>query len=276
MNTINFKIPTTWNELNTYQIEKSLLILHQSKKITPISKFDLLTLLFVDEDPANETYSVIQKIKNFTELLKQVAIEDYYHYTDFLTQSNTLTVFPISFKITHKREQKEFFGPADRLINLTILEFATVDKMFYRWVTKQDLLDLDRICTILYRESAPGNLEDVREKFTMSRLSNRAKFIQQLPLATKLHIGYAFMASREALVNKFPVVFPKQKFKNITPPPTPKVYKGLTQMITSLATGETLPLGPLDSVEQTNVFKFFNIVSEMIIKAEKRKEQQKK
>ena len=275
---LTFNIPEKWNDLNQYQLENIIHTVHVNKKLTRKILLNLLTFLFVDEDPFSGSDTVMKKLDDYGLLLRQVStMQTLIPYLDFVKQSMTLTNFPEKFEITVDEELKVFYGPEPRLINLTIFEFSTIDKLFYRWVTKKDDADLDRLCVLLYREAGGNNIDDIREPFSMAKLNKRAKFIQTLDFKTKLTIGYAFMGSRELLISKFPTIFPKPKFKKqiSNPPTTPKKYEGMTKMINSMIVGENLPLGPLKDVKETNIFDFFNVVTEVILLQRERNEKSK-
>lgn len=274
---LTFNIPEKWNDLNQYQLENIIHTVHINKKLTRKILLNLLTFLFVDEDPFSRSDTVMKKLDDYGLLLRQVStMQTLIPYLDFVKESMTLTKFPEKFEITVNSETKTFYGPEARLINLSIFEFSTIDKLFYRWATKKDDADLDRICVLLYREAGGNNIEDIREPFSMSKLNHRAKFVQTLDFKTKLSIGYAFMGSRELMISKFPVIFPKPKFKpQISTPTTPRKYEGMTKMINSMIVGDNLPLGPLKDVKETNVFDFFNVVTEVILLQRECKEKSK-
>ena len=279
MNTnLEFKIPTEWNKLNLYQASEILYLLSNSTKITSKVKEKLLSILFVDEDPLNEDYSSNHKCIKYAELLKQTTpaiIDKEFKALDFIFDSMTLTKFPPTLEVVHNGEVLTFYGPANRLANITIEEFSYCDHLFYDWKTKKNSQYLDILITALYRvKSSDSNQNDIRERFSRHSLSSRSAILPKIDEKIKLVIGHAFQGSRESIINRFPVVFPKQKFKTAKP----KVikYRSFNTMINAMVLGENQPLGNLHQVEQTNVIKFFDIVKESILLNRKKQEEQQK
>lgn len=276
---LEFKIPTKWNELNLYQTSEILHILHQSKPITSAIREKLLSILFIDEDPAKETYASNYKCIKYAELLKQTTpaiIEDEFNALAFIFNSMDLTNFPSQLEVTYKGENHIFYGPAPRLANLTIEEFSFCDHLFYDWMTTKNLKYLDILITTLYRHKATNNqLNDIREPFSRHTLSLRSFILPQIDEKIKLVVGHAFQGARESIINRFPVVFPKQKFAKKGKPKAIK-YRSFNAMINTMVLGENQPLGNLHEVEQTNVIKFFEIVQESVLLNRKRQEEQKK
>lgn len=275
---LEFSIPTEWNKLNIYQASEILHILHTEKEFNSLIREKLLSILFVDENPLNEDYSSNYKCMQYAELIKQTTpalIEKQFKPLEFIFKSITLTHFPPTLEVMHNGKLHTFYGPATRLANITIEEFSFCDHLYYDWMTTKKKQYLDILITTLYRlKSDKNTINDIREPFSRHTLSLRSSILPKIDDKIKLVIGHAFQGSRETIIDRFPIVFPKEKFKKTKP----KVikYKSFNTMITTLALGENQPLGNLHEVEQTNVIKFFEIVKESIIMTRLKNEEAKK
>lgn len=275
----NFTIAEKWNSLNFYQIGEIAKLFMGDKKLKKEEfQFLLLTILFVDVEFGSEGYE--EKSKAFNVLINEVHLikinendQDYlFQYIEFLENSMDLTKFPRLIKI----DGKVYYGPADRLSNVSIEELSFADHLYFNWITKKNEADLDRLITVLYRpESKIENLEDRREVFSRQTLADRGSVIPMIDENLKYIIGFAYKGSREVLFSKFKIIFPsiKSKFKGVERKPIK--YKSFNPMITSMAMGESSPLGNLHDVKKTNAVDFFEVVQETIIMERKRKEQLK-
>lgn len=277
----DFNIAKSWNELNSFQLGEILTLFMSSEKI-PINEFRLLllTAIFIDESPEDQSETFEEKTNNFAYLLAQVHLtkqsEDdnsyLFKHIEFLEQSVTLTKFPETIKI----DDQTFYGPANRLSNLTIEELSFADHIYFDWFTKRNPIDLDRLISVIYRpQSTVENIDDIRQNFSRQTLVKRGEIIPKLDEKIKLQIGFGFKGSRESLFSKFPIIFPKRKSSFKKDERKPVKYKSFNPMITTMAMGETTPLGNLHEVKKTNAVDFFEVVQETIIMDRKRKEQQK-
>lgn len=271
---INFEIAENWNKLNTYQVGEILYLFQHQEKKDSIFREKLLSILFVDEDPQEETHSSNFKCEKYAKLLRETTparLEEQFKPLDFLFKEMTLTNFPPVVEI----KGQKFYGPANRLANLSIEEFSFCDHLFYSWQTTQNIQFLDILVTTLYRPlNVSTNINDIREPFSRHNMSLRSSILPQLDERLKLNIGFAFQGSRNVIINRFPIVFPKSKFKK----EKPKVikYKTFSPMINSMSLGESQPLGNLHEIKNSNVNDFFEIVQETIIMSRKRQEELKK
>jgi|GEM_PF-2058255 len=275
----DFTIAKKWNDLNFYQIGEIAKLYMSDRKLEKEEfQFLLLTILFVDIAVGSDGYE--EKAASFNVLINEVHLmkidendQDYlFQYIEFLEKSMDLTKFPPAVEL----DGKVYFGPADRLSNITIEELTFADHLYFDWMTKKRQIDLDRLVTVLYRpESRVENLEDRREVFSRQTLVDRGSILPTMDENLKYAIGFAFKGSREALFSKFRIVFPsiKSKFKGNERKPIK--YKSFNPMITSMAMGESSPLGNLHDVKKTNAVDFFEVVQETIIIERKRKEQLK-
>ncbi|MGV0856850.1 hypothetical protein ACTS9E_15120 [Empedobacter brevis] len=275
----DFTVAQKWNELNFFQIgEIAKLYMSDHKFKKEEFQLLLLAILFVDVAVGSEGYE--EKAATFNVLINEVHLikldendQDYlFQYIEFLESSMTLTKFPPTVEL----EGKVYFGPANRLSNITIEELTFADHLYFDWMTKKRQIDLDRLVTVLYRpESRVENLEDRREDFSKQRLVERGSILPTMDESLKYAIGFAFKGSREAIFAKFKIVFPNVKSKFKGKERKPIRYKSFNPMITSMAMGESSPLGNLHDVKKTNAVDFFEVVQETIIIDRKRKEQLK-
>lgn len=128
---------------------------------------------------------------------------------DYINSKRTLN--PIkSLKLKHKR----YYGPEDRLFNLSMEEFITAETHYMNFLNDQNNDHLDCLCASLYRprnpKVNPKSFEfkgDLREPFNDHSILNNSKLFQRVDLAMRFAIFYWYQGCREFLTFQFPNVF---------------------------------------------------------------------
>lgn len=250
---LNFQVAESWNGLNEYQLKNISYLLLTKGSIDSYSelKNKLLYYLFVPK-------LSFRNYRRFRRLVSEVPIRELDSYISFIESSITRTRFIPVLKIGGNT----FYGPADRLANLTIEEFAAADLFFYNWKSKDSLTDLDRLITILYRERAEiPSSTDIRKVYSKFDLIERGKVIPKLDVKTKMAIGLTYLSCRNLIVKKYPVVFSKNRVEE----KRKKKYQSFSGVIISMCMDEIQPLGDYERVKDTLVDEFFSLLSESIL-----------
>lgn len=270
---LEFNIATSWNELNEYQRAKISELIFLSEKGSKWIYFLTMYYLFCDSPFRFFKIQTYKDRLNFFRLLRQVPFSDLLSYIEFVFVELSLTKFPKFVKI----DGVKYYGPADRLSNVSIEELNFAYKFYFEWMTTQDVSALDRLITVIYRPGRKKKRGDIRELFDVESITSRGNVFPKLGYAQKISIGFAFKGSVEQMFSKFPVLFPPskstpegaQQFKK------PK-YQSLVPMINAMFMYENQPLGPRKDVIKTNANVFFDVAQETVIAAKKREAELKK
>lgn len=129
-------------------------------------------------------------------------------WIDFLFTTNTLTEnkFPV-IRIFLKR----LYGPSANCYNITFREFIHASKHCFHFAKHRDSQSLNKLCAVLYRKrNANSNRpDDKRAPFDEYLYAKQSKKWMFVPLWLRTAIFIFFNAANDALMQKFPNVFPK-------------------------------------------------------------------
>lgn len=266
--TLNFNIATAWNELNERQRKKISELIFSAKEGSQTIYFLVLYHLFCPHKSAS--FQGIKERYRFLRLLLEVPLMRLIQHADFVFSSLDLTKFPKFVNVSGKR----YYGPADRLSNVSIEELNFAYKFYFDWITTKDINALNRLVTVIYRPARKKKRGDIRELFDQENIMTRGHVFPKLPLDQKIAIGMAFKGSVEYLFSRFPVLFPPSKptKKKDTKPK----YQSLVPMINAMFLYENQPLGTRKEVMKTNAFVFFDIAQETVLANKKREAEFKK
>jgi hypothetical protein len=140
---------------------------------------------------------------------------------------------------------RRFYGPADKLSNLTAYEFfCACEPLYWKYKLQGDDRALTALCAILYRPRRKDKVNnDLREEFTDSGMAKRAKLFRFLSGNTKRAIAFNYEGCRNFIVQMHPKAF-KSSHQQST-------KRG--DVTLSLAGG---PLGDLIATRNTNIYDF--------------------
>lgn len=247
-------IATKWQELNKWQ-KRQIARLYLTTALPENEKtpLELVRILF---QKGESLWAIYQ----FKKLLSQVPFSRLEPYTHFLYSSPALHQFPAI---------KGLDKPADRLANLTMKQFSVADALFYRWREQKKDVFLRQLIASLY--VLPG------KSFNSLCLPKTAEITDKINPNDRYLIGLTYFSVREYIVQKYPIVFPKQK-KNTQEQelqPTFKKkphYVPFSKVIASMAMDERQPLGNLSQCHQTLLYDFLNMLEESIIRHQNEKQ----
>jgi len=109
---------------------------------------------------------------------------------------------------------KKYYGPDDRLFNVTLDEYLEADIHYLAFMKSKDEKDLDKLVATLYRKKnkkadpkAPDYSGDIRQPFNEYLIDVRARKIARMPHEIKLMVFFFFQGCRNFLSVNFPDVF---------------------------------------------------------------------
>lgn len=261
--TLNFNIPTSWNELSERQRSKISTLIFNAKENDKGVYFSVLYYLFCPN-----RWSISKGWKErykFIRLLLQVPFSELLQYIEFVFVDLKLTNFPKYVII----DKVKYYGPANRLSNVSIEELNFAYRFYFDWITTKDVGALDRLVTTIYRPAKKKKRGDIREIFNEENIMRRGSVFPKLSLDKKIAIGFAFKGSVEYMFSKYPVLFPPQKEKKNKDKSKPK-YQSLVPMINAMFMYENQPLGTRNEVIKTNAYVFFDVAQETVVSNKKR------
>lgn len=159
-----------------------------------------------------------------------------------LLAQNTLNIWLIKSFRLHFRK---YYGPADKLTNLTAHEFFNIcEPLYWQFKTTGDEHKLTALCAVLYRQKRKGVIDDdIREEITDAGIGLRARRFKKLPLNYKLAILFNYEGCRNFIVSNHSIAFDGKAGKS----------KKRGDVTLALAGG---PLGDHPSTKKTNLYTF--------------------
>ncbi|CAA0156639.1 hypothetical protein [Tenacibaculum maritimum] len=241
-------VPTKWSELNDWQRQEIAYLYLNSTEYNFESQFlKMIRVLFQGE---RGFFGKVRVARVFS----QVPISTLVEYGKFLQEKPDLQEFP---KI------KNLEAPGPRLNDTIIKQFSVADAIFYNWRKTEDELYLRRLVASLYTFGG---------EFNVLYLPKVAKITDKIPLKKMYQIGMTYIGIRFAILNRYPIVFPKPKSKEdqeFTPQFHKKSYTPFSKMITTMAMDERQPLGILKECNNTLLYDFLYILTESMLRVER-------
>ncbi len=261
---VKLTIPKAWNDLSQRQLENIAYQFHcyeQLVKDNPETIRDTEARLFYQ---ICKELLIENKVAHIKIAMKELLPETLVNFTKFIYDGIKRTKFPYSVNIG----DETYYGPAQRLRNLTIGEFSFVDAIFYRWRTSKNDLWLTVLCASLYRKKATfRNDRDIRKPFVKQAVDARADVFKCLPLKTRLAIGYAYEGCRSHISNAFPVLFPKPVKLEGQVTPIKNKYVSFGEIVLDKIEGDP---SKLSETNQVMTYDFLNILTNDINKLRKK------
>src|SRR5690625_1190278 len=264
---LKFKIAESWNELNEYQRARISDLLLKSEEGTKGVHFAILFYLFC---PTKKVLSWkrMKELFKFYILISQVPVSELYSYSSFIYEELELFKFPKEVKI----KGKTYYGPTDRLSDISIEELNFTYKFYFDWATSKDDKALDRLVTTLYRpkfKTHTGAFK--REEFDQEIVVSRGALLPKIDEDIKLSVGLAYKGSVNYMFSRFRLICPKPKNpKKDTKVADKPRYSSLIPMINAMFMGDNQPFGPRESTMKTNAYAFFTTAQETIKQARER------
>jgi hypothetical protein len=235
---INFKIPTSWNELSDEQLQRIAILFHTLK---PSLKFDVQILYILLNI---KWWQFGKKARLRIAIYYEIPLSELRKSYDFIYSKNDRTTFPPFLKLkTTFRKQQTFFAPQDRIANLTADEFSVADDLHIKWRETKDLEFLHYLAAVLYTPTKN------RSAFDKNELHDKALLFSKVPIKKLLAIEIAYFGCKNHIVKRFPKVFPKS-----TPGASkPKKNYGFGKVILSMTHGD---LSKLETIKKVSIYAF--------------------
>ena len=213
METIHLTLPTSWNELSEKQFKNIVFQIecyHFTVKENQKAELETRTRLYISvakEFLRGNTYKAIKTA------LAEIPPEEYQTYTKFIFSKNQRTIFATSLKI----KGFTFYGPAQRLRNVTIGEFSLADSLYYNWRKTTNVNYLNALCATLYRQKDKTSSEtDKRKAFNKLLVDTDAVLFKDVNYKTKLAIAYTYEGCRNYFIDTYKNIFPKKQHNQQT------------------------------------------------------------
>lgn len=250
---VNLHIPSSWNELNTWQVKRIAKLFHSSMSALYFDFLIFKTLL-------NARWWQLRRLRKIGLALKAVPLKEIKKHYSWIYESNDLTRFISKFKI----DGQKYYSPHDRLSNINIEELSLADDLFLGWKNTSELEYLRYLTAVLYQ---PLDESGARIPFNKNLLDYRADLFSKLSKSELLAIQLAYHGSRNYMEPLFPYVFPKQNKATVETSQTQKVTSsGLGKAILELSGGK---FGNLSETKQTNAYDFLAELNLLMKKSKK-------
>lgn len=239
-------VARSWNELNDFQLQEiANLYLNTPPEEFEKAYFQMILILF------RKGKGFFAGLK-FRWIINQLPISALEPFAKFLLEKTDYYKFP---KI------KGLIEPVERLQNITVKQFSTIDLFFHQYETQKTEISLKRFVATLYR---------LQENFDELDLPTVARFTDKLSLKQMQIIALAYKFTRLYIYNRFPVVFPKpkpneeEKIKPTFQSKQPN-YVSFDKIIIGLSMDELQPLGKKQDINQVRIYEFLGVLSESIL-----------
>lgn len=215
-------IPSGWNDLNKKQL---LAITSLINKPIEYMEFKAKVLFAFTgwklSQSAPEYYIIKTKKHDFTVALWQIVeILDAMDWFFKSTETKAGKLLHINATITRctithfSVNLRKYYGPADRLYNITFGEYLAADNYFSRYMETKEPGFLNKLVATLYRPKDKKYTKtgydargDIREPFNDNNIEARAKKISKIPEHVKQAILMFFNGCKIALSETFTEVF---------------------------------------------------------------------
>lgn len=158
-----------------------------------------------------------------------------------------------SFRLGYRR----YFGPADKLTNLSAHEFFNYTEVLYqKWQGSRSEQHLNQLCAILYRQKRKTEVfDDIRVPLTDAGVALRSRRFEKVNISLKRAILLNYEGCRYFIIKNHPDIF--KPGGNLQRNRTPK------DLVLALSNG---PFGDYTTTQNANLYKFLEHVSESLAK----------
>ena len=139
----------------------------------------------------------------------------------------------------------KYYGPADKLSNLTAHEFFNIcEPLYWQFKKNEDVDALNALCAVLYRPKRKGTIDDdIRAAVTDAGIGRRAKKFALLGINLKLAIAFNYEGCRNYIAATHAKAFEGSQGKS----------KKRGDVTLALAGG---PLGTHPETKRSNLYTF--------------------
>jgi len=236
--------PSSWNEITPFQLRAWILVLYTD--LPESEKLELTVPIFYNIKP-----------KLFKAIAEHYRVQMAPGLRFLFKEDNLLNKWLIK---TVKLRFKTFYGPADKLSNLTAFEFFNYcEAQYWKYKADKQESNLNALVGILYREKREGIINnDIRCDLTDAGVAKRAKLARSLPSHIKHAIFFNYEGCRNTIAKLHKKSFSTKGGK----------LKKRSDVTIALAGG---PLGDLNNTRQANLYDFLLHLEDLIDREEKLK-----
>lgn len=243
---INISVARSWSELSDWQVEEIAYLYLNADVNDFFDAYSKMVMICYHQELKPRNASALRK------LFSEIPVSELAKETKFLLESTDFHRFP---------EIPGLIKPADRLGNITIRHFSTIDLMFHSWHKEKSILNLKKLVASLYRINETYDDLDLVKVDTITR---------NLPVKKMSAIALAYKFTRIYLEKKYPIIFPNEKEskeEKTKPVFLKKEYKYIPfdKTIIAMAMDEKQPLGKKQDVNNVRIYEFFPVLTESII-----------
>jgi len=241
-----YKGPSVWNEVPRRAFLLWMAVMYS--RYTDDMKLRLGVMIF---------YGI--PVKTYTKIKESLRLQILPSLQN-LFNSNTLNRWLIPSVSVFGRK---FYGPADKLSNLTAFEyFNACEPLYFKWKQNNDEAALTALCAVLYRPARKGPVDnDLREPYTDAGRAKRIRLFKFLRINTRRAIGFNYEGCRNFILKVHPRVFKQQGGNGRIP----KRH----DVTLSVAGGA---LGDLNATRATNLYDFLLHLERLIDQDERSNE----
>ncbi len=231
---MNYKVATSWNELNDWQLARVATLFFSGFPQEKI-KYGLVYVLFTVKKN-------IWRYFKMRYLVARIPFFVLYQHTEFLNNSANRTEFPKCLKLGFIK----LYGPSARMASLSIDQFSMADTFYYRFCKTQDIKELNRLVSILYLPKG--------KHFSRDDLGHSI-YVRLIPRSKKLAVLLSYIGSRNNLTNSFKSVFKGSGGSG-------EKYTSFDKIVFNMARSENQPFGHLYETKEANLYDFMNILND--------------
>lgn len=250
---MKINVPTSWQELNAWQLQEIVHLFLQTDKFEQNFP-EMIFILFRKNNSWRERFRLWK-------LVRQIPFSQLQEYGRFLLEPPKLHTFP---------EIPGVLKPADRLANLSIVQYSFMDQFYHAWAKEPSHVNALRLAASVYR---------IRTEFDDQDIPEVARILSGLDVKQLQVIAFSYMSCYRHIADTYPVVFPKPKTQpgEVKKPAKPPRYVPFYEVIVSMSMEELKPLGNLHQCNRTRIYEFMNVFSKIIIHYQnKQKEYEKR
>jgi hypothetical protein len=257
MNTVSFtyqgkthilQAPSGWNGVSAVQLVRWIMTLQSNRP---------------DEEKLKLAVPIFYTIKNrFYKRIPEYYLVQFAPALRFLFGEILLTNWLI--KSVCPERFNRYYGPADKLSNITAYEFfAYCERFYWKYDNKPDEEALNALIATLYREKRRTPIhDDQRCELTDAGIARRMKYVAKLPMALRMAIFFNYKGCRTYIT-----ALHKNAFSG-----KGGASKKRGDVTLALAGG---PLGDLERTRKANLYDFLLHLEDLIEREEKLKEMTK-
>lgn len=236
---IKIDIPKNWNELNDWQLRKIANMLYKKG-----AAFDFMTWMYLNQ----VKWWQFKRAYELRLVLNEVPLSTLKEHFEWIYKNVDRTIFP---------KHKKLIAPMDRLINLSIEEFAMADDMNNLYLKTKKIVYLQLLCAILYRK--PNETYDhlKLEQMYLKRFSHA-------PVDFLYAVQLAFNGCKNNIVVKYKNIYPTVKKAQKS-----NKKSGFLDVVLKMS-GQKF--GTYNETKSTLVYTFLNELEESIIQQKEMKE----